>query len=98
MESGQGPAQRLYRDWREISSVEEGAMGDAEPVPIRRARADQARLVADVLRHHIHDGGYPEGLPTEADLSAEFGVSRNAVREALATLKDEGLIDRGPKV
>lgn len=73
-------------------------MGDAEPVPIRRARADQARLVADVLRHHIHDGGYPQGLPTEAELSAEFGVSRNAVREALATLKDEGLIDRGPKV
>jgi GntR family transcriptional regulator len=73
-------------------------MGDAEPVPIRRARADQARLVADVLRHHIHDGGYPHGVPTEAELSVEFGVSRNAVREALATLKDEGLIDRGPKV
>jgi GntR family transcriptional regulator len=73
-------------------------MGDAEPVPIRRARADQARLVADVVRHQIHVGGYPQGLPTEAELSVEFGVSRNTIREALATLKDEGLIDRGPKV
>lgn len=73
-------------------------MAEAEPTPIRRPRADQARLVADVLRHQIHSGGYPHGLPTEAELAAEFFVSRNATREALATLKDEGLIDRGTKV
>ena len=69
----------------------------AEPTPMRRPRADQARLVADVLRHQIHAGGYPEGLPGEADLANEFFVSRNTVREALAALKDEGLIDRGPR-
>jgi GntR family transcriptional regulator len=69
----------------------------AEPTPIRRPRADQARLVADVLRHQIHAGGYGDGLPGEADLAEEFFVSRNTVREALATLKDEGLIDRGPR-
>jgi GntR family transcriptional regulator len=69
----------------------------AEPTPIRRPRADQARLVADVLRHQIHAGGYPDGLPPEQDLATEFFVSRNTVREALATLKDEGLIDRGPR-
>ena len=68
------------------------------PTPLRRPRADQARLVADILRHQIHSGGYAEGLPAESDLAAEFFVSRNAVREALATLKDEGLIDRGTKV
>jgi GntR family transcriptional regulator len=68
-----------------------------EPTPIRRPRADQARLVADVLRHQIHAGGYPDALPTEADLAADFFVSRNTVREALATLKDEGIIDRGPR-
>ncbi len=73
-------------------------MADSEPVPIRRARADQARLVADVLRHHIHVGGYLQGLPSEAELSAEFSVSRNTIREALSTLKEEGLIDRGPRV
>jgi GntR family transcriptional regulator len=69
----------------------------AEPTPIRRPRADQARLVADVLRHQIHAGGYPDGLPTEAELAREFFVSRNTVREALAALKDEGIIDRGPR-
>lgn len=68
-----------------------------EPTPIRRPRADQARLVADVLRHQIHAGGYTDGLPTEADLATDFFVSRNTVREALATLKDEGIIDRGPR-
>ena len=73
-------------------------MPDAEPTPIRRPRADQARLVADVLRQKIHGGGYSDGLPTEQELAAEFFVSRNTVREALATLKDEGLIDRGTKI
>lgn len=69
-----------------------------EPTPIRRPRADRARQVADVLRHQIHAGAYDGGLPTEHDLASEFFVSRNTVREALAVLKNEGLIDRGPKV
>jgi GntR family transcriptional regulator len=69
-----------------------------EPTPLRRPRADQARQVADVLRHQIHAGTYDDGLPPEQDLAAEFFVSRNAIREALTTLKAEGLIDRGPKV
>ncbi|OBB10567.1 GntR family transcriptional regulator [Mycolicibacterium setense] len=67
-------------------------------LPIRRARADQARQVADVLRHQIYEGAYDDGLPAEAELAAEFFVSRNTVREALAVLKNEGLIDRGTKV
>jgi GntR family transcriptional regulator len=73
-------------------------VSQAEPTPIRRPRADRARQVADVLRHQIHSGGYDGGLPTEADLAAEFFVSRNTIREALGVLKNEGLIDRGPKV
>ena len=68
-----------------------------DPTPIRRPRADQARLVADMLRHQIHAGGYADGLPTEGELAQEFFVSRNTVREALTALKDEGLIDRGPR-
>jgi GntR family transcriptional regulator len=72
-------------------------MADAEPTPLRRPRADTARLVADVLRHQIHAGGYGDGLPTESDLADEFFVSRNTVREALGTLKSEGLIDRAPR-
>jgi GntR family transcriptional regulator len=69
-----------------------------DPTPIRRPRADRARQVADVLRHQIHAGAYDGGLPAEQDLAAEFFVSRNTVREALAVLKNEGLIDRATKV
>ncbi|OBJ20088.1 GntR family transcriptional regulator [Mycobacterium colombiense] len=70
----------------------------AQPVPIGGPRADRARRVADVLRQQIHSDAYPEGLPAELDLAAEFSVSRNTIREALTVLKHEGLIDRGPKV
>ncbi|MEB3031065.1 GntR family transcriptional regulator [[Mycobacterium] nativiensis] len=66
------------------------------PQPIRRA--DRARQVADVLRHQIHGGAYGDGLPGEPELAAEFVVSRNIIREALAALQDEGLIHRGPRV
>ena len=67
-------------------------------VPIRGPRADRARRVADVLRQQIHTGAYPGGLPAEHELATEFLVSRNTIREALTILKNEGLIDRGPKV
>ncbi|OBK44469.1 GntR family transcriptional regulator [Mycobacterium sp. 1081908.1] len=70
----------------------------AQPVPIRGPRADRARRVADVLRQQIHAGAYPDALPAEHELAAEFAVSRNTVREALTVLKNEGLIDRGPKI
>ena len=70
----------------------------AQPVPIRGPRADRARRVADVLRQQIHADAYPDALPAEHELAAEFAVSRNTVREALTVLKNEGLIDRGPRV
>jgi GntR family transcriptional regulator len=70
----------------------------AVALPIRQPRADRARQVADVLRHQIHAGAFDEGLPGELELAAEFLVSRNTIRAALTALKNEGLIDRGPKV
>jgi GntR family transcriptional regulator len=69
-----------------------------EAVPIGGPRADRARRVADVLRQQIHAGAYPRGLPPESALAAEFFVSRNTIRGALTVLKNEGLIERGPKV
>lgn len=50
--------------------------------------------VAGELRQRIIRREYAigESLPTESALSAEFGVSRGPVRQALATLKTEGLI------
>ncbi|ORA34666.1 GntR family transcriptional regulator [Mycobacterium aquaticum] len=50
--------------------------------------------VAGELRQRIIRRDYliGESLPTESALCAEFGVSRGPVRQALATLKNEGLI------
>ena len=60
-----------------------------------RRRADQARQVCDVVRREVlHGVGAGGRLPSEAELAAEFGVSRNAVREALDLLRQEGLVER----
>jgi GntR family transcriptional repressor for pyruvate dehydrogenase complex len=53
-----------------------------------------AELVASNLRRRIIVGDLPDGaeLPREAELLAEFGVSRPSLREALRILETEGLI------
>lgn len=50
--------------------------------------------VTSQLAMRILSGRYPQGsaLPTEAELGAEFGVSRTAMREATRTLAAKGLI------
>jgi GntR family transcriptional regulator len=61
----------------------------------RRVRADRAIQVADVLRREVLRGNLAHGLlPTEGRLAAEFGVSRNTVRESLELLRREGLVER----
>ncbi|BAD57293.1 putative transcriptional regulator [Nocardia farcinica IFM 10152] len=81
----------------QVSEGEADAMG-AQPAPVRRLRADHARQVADLLRHQIHAGAFERALPSEQVLAAEYAASRNTVREALALLRDEGLIERAPKI
>jgi DNA-binding FadR family transcriptional regulator len=51
--------------------------------------------VTSELAMRILAGRYPQGslLPTEAELGAEFGVSRTALREATRTLAAKGLIE-----
>jgi len=51
--------------------------------------------VVELLRRRIVEGTYPVGgqLPTEDELSQEFGVSRHTVREALRRLRDNGLVN-----
>lgn len=53
------------------------------------------KQVAAVLRQVIADGEYLPGslLPSEAQLSARYKVSRPTVRQAIAALRTEGLID-----
>ena len=64
-----------------------------------RAREPSSRhaAIASALRARIESGTLAPGTPvaSEAELSAEFGVSRGTVRQALATLRSEGLINGG---
>lgn len=40
--------------------------------------------------------GSPAALPTEEELTRQLGVSRTTVRQALALLEEDGVIERGP--
>ena len=53
------------------------------------------KQVLQSLRSRIVDGTFAIGttLPTEAELVAEFGVSRHTVREALRQLRTDGLLE-----
>jgi GntR family phosphonate transport system transcriptional regulator len=55
--------------------------------------------IADELRRNIEESIYQIGdqLPTEAELSARFGVNRHTLRRAIEVLRQEGLVrvDRG---
>ncbi|SFN99180.1 GntR family transcriptional regulator [Pseudonocardia ammonioxydans] len=55
------------------------------------------RTLADELRTRIRGGALGVGalLPSEAELCREFSTSRGPVRQALAALRDEGLIGGG---
>jgi DNA-binding GntR family transcriptional regulator len=56
--------------------------------------------IAAALRDRIRGGSLEPGdkLPSEADVSAEFGVARGTAREALKKLEDDGLVDTLPGV
>src|SRR6266508_1437991 len=53
------------------------------------------RQVAARLYEQIKDGTYPPGsaLPTEQQLADEYGLSRNMIRQALALLRQQGVLD-----
>ena len=69
-------------------------MTTLEPL-IDRTVADR---VADRIREAIHDGSYSPGTRlVERSVARELGVSHIPVREALARLADEGLVDRLPR-
>jgi len=62
------------------------------PTPTRRGPI--YHQIADELRARVIGGDIPRGgkLPTEAELTAEYGVNRQTVRSALSVLVNEGLI------
>jgi DNA-binding GntR family transcriptional regulator len=61
-----------------------------------RTRASRYRAIATRLQADIRLGKYAVGdlLPTETELMARHGASRQTVREALRILMDQGLIVR----
>ncbi len=52
-----------------------------------------AQIVAD-LRERMAGGAFDQRFPTEHELAATYGVSRQTVREAVRRLQDEGLLER----
>jgi len=56
---------------------------------------DRAEAIASRLRDSMAVGLLHEGdrLPSELEMSESFGVSPTTVRDALATLRDEGLVE-----
>ncbi|MBP5756309.1 MAG: GntR family transcriptional regulator [Spirochaetales bacterium] len=50
--------------------------------------------IADVLKKEISDGRYSDTgrLPTEFELVSRFGVSRQTVRQAISSLKNDGAV------
>jgi GntR family transcriptional repressor for pyruvate dehydrogenase complex len=70
-----------------------GSIGKAfEPVPRRRTLTDE---IATILRDRVLSGDFGAGdrLPSEQQLADSFQVSRPVIREAIARLKVEGLVD-----
>lgn len=58
-------------------------------------RQTRYQQIGEELRQRIESGEVGAGrlLPSEAELSREFGASRVTVRRALEVLRDEGLVD-----
>lgn len=53
-------------------------------------------VIAHMLREGIRTGEYPRGgrLPSENELAAQTGFSRQTIRQAMALLENEGLTER----
>ncbi len=70
--------------------------GEGSGLATAGAALPRYRTLADRLRTDLRRGHFKVGarLPGEIALSAQFGVSRHTVREALRRLEADGLIER----
>lgn len=80
-----------------MDRVEPSQLPRFEPIATHRA----FEIVCERIREQVKDGRLKRGdkLPPERLLAEQFGVSRLAIREALRSLENAGLIvlQRGPK-
>jgi DNA-binding FadR family transcriptional regulator len=58
-------------------------------------RPKLSERVVEALRAQVLSGEFPAGqkLPTETQMTESFGVSRTVIREAIATLAADGLVE-----
>lgn len=59
------------------------------------SKQDKRHNILNILRDRIVDGHYPQGLKlVESELANEFQVSRPMLREVLAELENQGLVEK----
>jgi DNA-binding GntR family transcriptional regulator len=76
-----------------LTAIDGGAGGSAEPARAPAIDSPLREIVTSELRQAILAGRYKPGQRLIEDrLAADFGVSRNPVREALRSLAAEGLV------
>jgi GntR family transcriptional regulator len=68
---------------------------DTAPFGFTR-RSDAARRLADLIRSDILAGRLTGALPLEFELVSRYAGTRNAVRDALNALRDQGFLSRVP--
>lgn len=73
-----------------IDGLPSGVLDSSQDEPLHRQ-------LSEVIRQGIAEGALPPGtrLPTEADFQGKFGISRSVVRQAMAALTNDNLIQRG---
>jgi GntR family transcriptional regulator len=71
---------------------------NSEPDVVPLKRQSLRQMAEEQLKELIRRGRFPEGerLPTEPVLADKFGISRSTLREALAALAQEGMVNRSP--
>lgn len=79
-----------------MSPAARGRKDESLPASFDRPVAAGVALwasVAESLRHRVAAGEFSERFPTEADLVAQYEVSRATIREAIRQLRAEGLVE-----
>ncbi|MFC4946984.1 GntR family transcriptional regulator [Pseudonocardia sp. GCM10023141] len=79
-------------------SLRSVAMAVPSPRRERSPREQEVRRLRDLLRTAVLAERITGQLPSESELMAGYGATRSTVREALAMLRVEGLVERLPGV
>src|ERR1700735_2296807 len=77
-----------------LGYLDKSAVPDGRRIMTENSAPKYAQVIAGI-RQGIDRGEYPPGslLPSEHQLSAEFGISRPTVVRALAALRNDGWIE-----